>query len=370
MFKKTLIAAAVTLVGSSVAIADIDYAQPETIAPDPSKYYLDFVWDPTREGGNLSETGQLGKKNKSKTKQTAGGKAKSRTVQIGEWNQSKVTQDASASNSIVYQKGDHNTSTVTFGDAAHSYSTVQQTGDKHTATVSIYGDENGSILIQDGFGQTATATLDGFSNMLHSVQVRDLNEATFVVAGDRNTLDNDQGGWANEITVTVDGNRNGRGPDRLLKTSQWGLYNTGEVTIDGNRNSVLLQQTGGYQNAELTVNGNDNTVYSDQYLAKGSDVIANIGGEGNSLNATQQLGSDETINVDLISSDDNDIYLLQTHGAHNIIDIDFKNTVSTFVAVEQTGISNTATVDSHYGQYDAIKVQQDGFGNDSYSIVK
>ena len=363
MFKETKIAAVLALIVPGISLAEISY-DPIGANADKSKEILEFRWDSTRTGGNVSETGQLGYNNSSYTEQDAGGVATSTVLQLGKGNDAIVDQDKTASTSTVYQNGLGNKADVKLRKAAESTSIVEQTGEHHKANVRIRGEYNDSIVTQDGYGQFADVVIDGATNYLDSVQVGSDNKATITIWGDLNNVDNDQGGWGNKITTYAAGESN------TVKTSQWGEGNKGTVTIYGNGNKTLLQQSGKFQIANLYTDGTNNTLKSDQFKSQGSRIDANVEGKNNSLQATQQFGSKDKITVDLVASNGNDIYLLQEYSGDNLIDIDFDNTRRSFVAAYQTGWRNTAKIDSTYGSHDSFVVKQAGDDNYAASVVK
>ena len=196
MFKETKIAAVLALIVPGISLAEISY-DPIGANADKSKEILEFRWDSTRTGGNVSETGQLGYNNSSYTEQDAGGIATSTVLQLGKGNDAIVDQDKTASTSTVYQNGLGNKADVKLRKAAESTSIVEQTGEHHKANVRIRGEYNDSIVTQDGYGQFADVVIDGATNYLDSVQVGSDNKATITIWGDLNNVDNDQGGWGN-----------------------------------------------------------------------------------------------------------------------------------------------------------------------------
>lgn len=363
MFVKTKIAVAVALIVPGVAMSDIEYSK-IGVNPDPYKEILEFTWISTRSGGNVSETAQIGIDNKSRIRQTAGGTASSTVIQYGESNTAKTAQDATSSVSTVYQEGHSNGADVVMDYADGSTSAIEQYGASHNAGVGVWGEENTSTVIQDGYGQDAGVVIVGGSNLVDSVQVGSENKATIGILGDSNSVDNDQGGWGNTITTYVAGESNN------VKTSQWGEGNTGTAAVYGYNNNTLLQQNGLSQIASLKTVGNNNTVKSDQFKSEGSKIDATVKGDDNRLQATQQFGSHDTIEVDMLASDYNDIYLKQEHSGGNLIDIDFKEANASFVATYQTGWNNTATIISEYGVSDTTVIKQAGDGNRARAVVK
>ncbi len=363
MFKATKTAMAVALILPGVAMAEIEY-ELIGVHADPYKEILEFTWESTRDGGNVSKTAQIGVKNKSKTFQSAGGTASTTVIQLGDENKSVTAQDATSSSSFVYQEGQNNGALVIMDYATDSKSTIEQYGESHQAEVGVWGEANTSIVIQDGYGQTAGVAIAGSSNTVDSVQVGSENEANISVYGDHNGVDNDQGGWGNTVTTYVGGTYNS------VKTSQWGEGNEGTVAVYGNGNKTLLQQNGIAQIANLKTVGDENTVKTDQFKSRGSRIDVTVKGDKNRFQATQQFGSHDVIEADLIASNNNDIYLLQEYSGGNLIDIDFKKANSSFVAAYQTGWNNTATVSSEGGAYDTTVIKQAGDDNKAKAIVK
>ena len=168
MFKETKIAAAVALLIPGITLAEITY-DPVGANPDTQKVNLEFTWEPTRTGGNVSETRQIGIENIANTTQVAKGKATSKIVQVFDFNEATVVQDKSASESTVFQRGWNNTADVELAGADGTSSVVEQTGKSHDADVDIWGANNSSTVIQDGEAQTATVVIDGAENLLLSL---------------------------------------------------------------------------------------------------------------------------------------------------------------------------------------------------------
>ncbi|MEC8231860.1 MAG: curlin repeat-containing protein, partial [Pseudomonadota bacterium] len=169
------------------------------------------------------------------------------------------------------------TQTAPEGNAVGNESILSQEGDLNAIFVDVMGDANNVFVTQMQTGNTFFSSVAGNGNFVEADQDSVDSTAEFVIQGDDNAV---------SLVQLGDG-----GPFGFI-------FNRSINAISGSGNTMSVVQNDGGNWADNVVSGNDNTVLIEQSGDWQESYVADLSGDGNTIEVIQ----DGFYNVSNLSS--------------------------------------------------------------------